>query len=76
MVQNLKQNMENKRKKINYFFFFHILEAADDPCFPNPCQNEGTCIANGADYTCNCQSGSKGEKCESKLKSAEYISCM
>ncbi|XP_060565868.1 secretory phospholipase A2 receptor-like isoform X2 [Ruditapes philippinarum] len=39
-------------------------EASVDPCFPNPCQNEGTCIVNGADYTCNCQSGSKGKKCE------------
>ncbi|XP_060564014.1 E-selectin-like [Ruditapes philippinarum] len=39
-------------------------EATDDPCFPNPCQNEGTCIVNGADYTCNCQSGFEGKSCE------------
>ncbi|XP_053381996.1 delta-like protein 1 [Mercenaria mercenaria] len=29
----------------------------DDPCFPNLCQNSGTCSQSGSSYTCTCQSG-------------------
>eukprot|EP00794_Sanderia_malayensis_P015961 gene15961-17567_t len=41
------------------------------PCFNNPCQNGGTCIANtnttSSNYTCACASGFKGSQCQLKV---------
>ena len=35
-----------------------------DPCAAAPCQNGGTCTANGADYTCACAPGWTGTNCD------------
>ncbi|XP_057309168.1 uncharacterized protein LOC130647358 isoform X2 [Hydractinia symbiolongicarpus] len=35
-----------------------------DPCYPNPCEHDSTCIANAhAPIKCNCSIGWKGEHC-------------
>ena len=34
------------------------------PCFPNPCQNGGTCTAFGTNYECGCATGYDGRNCE------------
>ncbi|XP_014678750.1 PREDICTED: fibropellin-3-like, partial [Priapulus caudatus] len=39
----------------------------NDPCLPNPCQNEGTCTlhpANDGTYQCDCPAGYTGDNCE------------
>ncbi|XP_039255523.2 uncharacterized protein LOC120332359 [Styela clava] len=38
-----------------------------DPCDPSPCENGGTCIADGRDFTCLCKKGFEGEVCESPV---------
>nr|XP_039255821.1 delta and Notch-like epidermal growth factor-related receptor [Styela clava] len=38
-----------------------------DPCDPSPCQNGGTCIADGRDFTCLCKNGFEGEVCKSPV---------
>jgi hypothetical protein len=37
---------------------------ASDACRPNPCQNNGFCIANGFSFTCSCTNGLSGQRCE------------
>ena len=56
--------------------FSYIIDAADDPCFPNPCQNGGLCSESGTDYTCNCPTGFKGKSCESKLYCMTHLSLL
>lgn len=34
-----------------------------DNCFPNPCQNGGTCYDEGMDYTCTCTGDWLGQRC-------------
>lgn len=34
-----------------------------DNCFPNPCQNSGTCYDEGMDYTCTCTGDWLGQRC-------------
>jgi len=34
-------------------------------CSPNPCKNNGKCVANGYGYKCYCKPGYSGSKCES-----------
>jgi len=35
-----------------------------DPCNPNPCMNNGTCINEEAGFSCQCWSGTSGVLCE------------
>ena len=42
-----------------------------NPCFPNPCQNGGNCHADGDDFTCKCDYGYAGKKCE--LQTGESV---
>ena len=35
-----------------------------DPCQPNPCKNQGLCISNGHQFTCNCLNNYDGKICE------------
>ena len=39
----------------------------DDPCDPNPCVNGGTCVPNGASFTCTCPVGFTGPQCETTI---------
>ncbi|XP_065910138.1 neurogenic locus notch homolog protein 1-like isoform X2 [Dysidea avara] len=36
-----------------------------DPCNPNPCDNSGSCTANGNSFTCSCVDGFLGVSCQS-----------
>ncbi len=35
-----------------------------DPCSPNPCQNNGICMASGSSFVCSCLTGFTGQCCE------------
>ena len=36
-------------------------------CSPNPCQNNGTCVDDGVNFSCNCAPGFTGEKCGTNI---------
>lgn len=38
--------------------------AAPSPCFRSPCMNGGTCEALGTDFSCHCQAGYTGRRCQ------------
>ncbi|XP_067879876.1 zonadhesin, like [Heterodontus francisci] len=40
----------------------------DGPCLNITCQNGGTCLPSGKDYTCNCAPGFTGKLCETELE--------
>lgn len=44
-----------------------------NPCFPNPCHNDGQCAVSGANFECSCASGWKGEKCEGTCNRFEIL---
>ena len=37
--------------------------AGEHVCIPNPCENGGTCIAWGEEFTCTCAPGFRGKTC-------------
>jgi Notch-like protein len=37
-----------------------------DPCRPNPCQNNGICMASGSSVICSCLTGFSGQRCETR----------
>ncbi|XP_052252363.1 protocadherin Fat 4-like [Dreissena polymorpha] len=39
------------------------IHVIDDRCFPQPCQNSGSCTRNETDFTCACASGWIGDTC-------------
>ncbi|KAG8174469.1 hypothetical protein JTE90_018814 [Oedothorax gibbosus] len=40
-------------------------EVATDPCFSNPCKNDGVCtVINSTDYLCECKQPFRGNHCE------------
>ena len=41
---------------------------AKNPCYPNPCSNDGHCNIVDEHFECHCAVGFKGEKCQGKLK--------
>lgn len=52
--------MKNKIKKHFILLFIDI-----DECEPvNPCENGGTCENQPGGYSCNCENGYTGQKCE------------
>jgi Notch-like protein len=48
--------------------------AGDDPCEPGPCLH-GSCEADGASYTCTCETGYRGENCEIDIDDCEDDPC-
>ena len=46
-----------------YQVLFSFQKDVDD-CFPNPCQNGGTCVDQMDAYSCTCQQGIVGNDCE------------
>lgn len=50
-----------------------IIHTVMDNCFPNPCQNSGTCYDEGMDYTCTCTGDWLGQRCtDSKCCQSRY----
>ncbi|XP_029081207.1 sushi, nidogen and EGF-like domain-containing protein 1 isoform X7 [Monodon monoceros] len=41
--------------------------AAPSPCFRSPCMNGGTCEALGTDFSCHCQAGYTGRRCQAEV---------
>lgn len=50
--------------------------AVNDPCAPNPCWNAGTCLTNGSLFTCRCQQGFSGTKCEFRTTDCPVNPCV
>ncbi len=40
-----------------------------DPCATNPCQNGGTCVPDGEDFSCTCRGGFAGPSCAFEILS-------
>ncbi|CAG5111110.1 Oidioi.mRNA.OKI2018_I69.chr2.g5444.t1.cds [Oikopleura dioica] len=47
------------------------IEEGTNPCKNNPCQNGGTCNADGEQYSCSCPIGISGNNCETTPCSSE-----
>uniref|UniRef100_A0A8C5KE78 Sushi, nidogen and EGF-like domain-containing protein 1 n=1 Tax=Jaculus jaculus TaxID=51337 RepID=A0A8C5KE78_JACJA len=45
---------------------FYVL-AAPSPCFRSPCVNGGTCEDLGTDFSCHCQAGYTGHRCQAEV---------
>ncbi|CAH1783119.1 unnamed protein product [Owenia fusiformis] len=45
------------------------------PCFPNPCENGGTCIENGKLFQCRCPSGFSGPRCRRTQSQCSSAPC-
>lgn len=66
---------------IYYFKLFTALEKLvcflGDACVPNPCMNNGVCVANGfGGYTCQCSAGYSGALCEDRKYNTMLHFCM
>lgn len=49
----------------DYWFCFVNLEITDiNECFPDPCENNGTCTDLVNEYHCDCFPGFNGTNCE------------
>jgi Notch-like protein len=46
-----------------------------DPCNPNPCQNDGTCMNAGDYFVCSCQAGYNGISCERNIDDCASNPC-
>ncbi|XP_030222385.1 lactadherin isoform X2 [Gadus morhua] len=54
-------------------------ETETGPCNPNPCTNDGVCVATGhtrrgdvfSEYVCECQLGFEGVHCQNRVKGAD-----
>ena len=50
--------------RLSVWYLFYYLITFQDPCDPSPCQNGGTCRADGDRYQCDCTDGYTGRDCE------------
>ena len=48
----------------NYFNYLVSIMIGADPCAPNPCRNNGICMASGTTFVCSCLTGFSGQYCE------------
>jgi len=46
-----------------------------DHCSPDPCENGGTCENNSNSYTCQCQPGFTGDRCETQIDNCAAAPC-
>ena len=51
-----------KRKALQSIIVCYVSEVED--CAPNPCLNGGTCLFGTTTFTCICEVGYEGERCE------------
>lgn len=47
-----------------------------NPCSPNPCWNAGMCSSSGSSFTCSCQQGFSGQKCELRSTDCPVNPCV
>ena len=69
----------NYNKIIREHYLFVLVTNTNTPavpglCQPNTCLNGGTCTSDGADFTCNCNTGFTGKDCSTTGKKTR-ISC-
>jgi len=51
-----------------------IFRRSTDPCDPNPCENDGTCVVDNGEATCDCRFVSYwGERCENPVRCGSCI---
>lgn len=50
--------------------------SVNDPCSSNPCWNAGLCSTNGSVFTCSCQQGFSGQKCEFHITDCPVNKCV
>lgn len=43
-----------------------VLKISDNPCYPNPCNNGGTCLVFYTVYLCKCSRAYRGTRCNGK----------
>lgn len=57
--------------KIDSFLYLLFLIIGTNPCWPNPCQNNGICMPSGSTFVCSCLTGYSGQRCEIRKYSLE-----
>ena len=57
--------LKKKHTRLIILVQLGVIEVAD-PCQSDPCQNGGTCQAQGDNYLCQCLSAFTGTNCEGK----------
>lgn len=55
-------------------FHVHLVIAEKDPCYPNPCKNQGVCTHDGETASCICTRKFRGKRCECKNDSYNILS--
>uniref|UniRef100_A0A158R4Z9 EGF-like domain-containing protein n=1 Tax=Syphacia muris TaxID=451379 RepID=A0A158R4Z9_9BILA len=61
----------------SYQFKYVVILAKCNPCLEAPCKNGGTCISGrGRTFTCECQVGFHGEKCEDEIDACYGQPCL
>ncbi|XP_060584698.1 neurocan core protein-like isoform X2 [Ruditapes philippinarum] len=59
--------------RINHCFICERTQA--DSCSPNPCLNQGTCVQELLNYTCECPPGISGKNCEKVVLDCSLSPC-
>uniref|UniRef100_A0A8D1HYF8 Sushi, nidogen and EGF-like domain-containing protein 1 n=1 Tax=Sus scrofa TaxID=9823 RepID=A0A8D1HYF8_PIG len=51
------------------------LQGTPSPCFRSPCMNGGTCEDLGTDFSCRCQAGYTGRRCQAETDACRVQPC-